>query len=563
MLQARRGELVRELARRWDAVGVPAGVREEIVDEAICAVVMMRRPLVSERHLLGAFWVMVRVLLARYRQGRRDLRLGSRRRVPLDEVKLAAEGLAPEEVVELADSAWRAADLMAQLSEIEARVVLVKATRGSGAKAAARELGLPAKDARAAARSAQGKLEMVAAIAAAGRMCAYREGAVVAHARGEAFGEQARAARAHLRACASCRVEYRRLRREMRGRDWQRSAAAVFLPMPAAGGGHGGWLERVAGWLSARHIAPRGVGERTAEAAGAAGGVGVVKATAAGTAIIAATATVAGGLHALVIPAAHHSHRRPRPHVAVVSAVAAAPAPVAVSQPVAPPRWRRLRMPRRRGRRRRCWRRGAGRRRRRGRRGLNGSSGPKAKRRGAVAGLGRRPLKRRRRHRSLMQRRRPPRLLNLRPVRRLVLLRLNLLVGVSPRARARRNGSSGRSRRLFEGPARGCGAAVAAYVWCRRWGAGEIEWSRSAPAWFNSYARELYWWCFHRMSWMSRRRWSWSVTGWLQAGGWCVLSEAHPYGGALWRVCWAAWRRPRWLSLCCDARWERTGRTQK
>ncbi|HWY90758.1 MAG TPA: hypothetical protein VNY31_08820 [Solirubrobacteraceae bacterium] len=335
VLQARRGELVRELARRWDAVGVPAGVREEIVDEAICAVVMMRRPLVSERHLLGAFWVMVRVLLARYRQGRRDLRLGSRRRVSLDEVELAAEGLAAEEVVELAESAWRAADLMAQLSEIEARVVLVKATRGIGAKAAARELGLPVKDARAAARSAQGKLEMVAAIAAAGRMCAYREGAVVAHARGEAFGEQARVARAHLRACGACRVEYRRLRREMRGRDWQRSAAAVFLPMPAGGGGHGGWLERVAGWLSARHFAPRGVGERTAEAAGAAGGVGVVKATAAGTAIIAATATVAGGLHALVIPAAHHSHQRPHPHVAVVSAIAAAPVSVAASQPVA------------------------------------------------------------------------------------------------------------------------------------------------------------------------------------------------------------------------------------
>ncbi len=335
MLQARRGELVRELGRRREAVGVPAGVREEIVDEAICAVVMMRRPLVSERHLLGAFWVMVRALVARYRQGRRDIRVGSRRRVPLDEVELAAEGLAPEEVVELADSAWRAADLMAQLSEIEARVVLVKATRGIGAKAAARELGLPVKDARAAARSAQGKVEMVAAIAAAGRMCEYREGAVVAHARGEAFGEQARVARAHLRACASCRVEYRRLRREMRGRDWQRSAAAVFLPMPAAGGGHRGWLERVAGWLSARHIVPRGVGERTAEAAGAAGGVGVVKATAAGTAIIAATATVAGGLHALVIPV-HHSHRRPHPHVAVVSAVAAAPVPVAASQPVAP-----------------------------------------------------------------------------------------------------------------------------------------------------------------------------------------------------------------------------------
>lgn len=188
MLQARRGELVRELARRREAAGVPAGVREEIVDEAICAVVMMRRPLVSERHLLGAFWVMASALVARYRQGRRDVRLGSRLRVPFDEVELAGEDLPPEEVVELADSAWRAADLMAQLSELEARVVLVRATRGVGVKAAARELGLAVKDARTAARSAQGKLEMIAAISSAGRMCAYRETAVTTHAQGETFG---------------------------------------------------------------------------------------------------------------------------------------------------------------------------------------------------------------------------------------------------------------------------------------------------------------------------------------------------------------------------------------
>lgn len=48
VLQARRAELGRQLERRRDAVGVPVGVREEIVDEAICAVVMMRRPLASE-----------------------------------------------------------------------------------------------------------------------------------------------------------------------------------------------------------------------------------------------------------------------------------------------------------------------------------------------------------------------------------------------------------------------------------------------------------------------------------------------------------------------------------
>jgi hypothetical protein len=62
-------------------------------------------------------------------------------------------------------------------------------------------------------------------------------------------------------------------------------------------------------------------------------------------------------------------------------------------------------------------------------------------------GPGRRPLKRGRRRRSPMRRRCRPRLLNP----RLVLLRLNLLVGVSPRARAMQNGSSCRSSALCDG----------------------------------------------------------------------------------------------------------------
>lgn len=51
-LQPRRAEL---LAKRGDARGLAAEVLEEVVNDVMCVVVMIRRPVRWEEHLLGAF----------------------------------------------------------------------------------------------------------------------------------------------------------------------------------------------------------------------------------------------------------------------------------------------------------------------------------------------------------------------------------------------------------------------------------------------------------------------------------------------------------------------------
>jgi DNA-directed RNA polymerase specialized sigma24 family protein len=314
-LQAQRDELLRALRARGDAQGVPGDALEEIVNEAICIVVMMRRPIVSEEHLMGAFWTAVRLLLRHYREGRHSLRVGSRARVGFEAVavRAAAKDPGPDEVAELKDRVARAADFVAQLSELEREVVAVMAVRGAGAKLTARILGVPVKTVRAAERSAWGKLDRVAVIAAAGRMCDYRENAVVAYASGSGGNEDERLARAHLAACAPCRSAYARMVREMRSREFQEGAAAAFLPVPLAPLGHHlGLLGRMLGWTAGRSVPGGGPGERAAEVLG---GAGAVKVAAAGGAVVVATATLATGIHTLVMPSAHHpsqAHRHAR-----------------------------------------------------------------------------------------------------------------------------------------------------------------------------------------------------------------------------------------------------------
>jgi len=92
----------------------------------------------------------------------------------------------------------------------------------------------------------------------------------------------------------TCRRSYVRLVREMRGREFQRRAAAAFLPVPAlpALGGHAAWIGRVLGDAAERVWPAGGSGERAAEVLG---GAGVAKAAAAGGAVLVASATLAGG----------------------------------------------------------------------------------------------------------------------------------------------------------------------------------------------------------------------------------------------------------------------------
>jgi len=311
-LHRRRPELLGQLRRRSEARGVPAAAQEEIVGDAITAVVMSPRGVSNEHHLLGAFWLAVDHRCRRHREGRHFTRLGSRQRVELDTaLERATASGGPFETVELTDRLARAADYMAQLDPREQKVVSVMAGYGVGPVPAARLLQLPLGEVRAASRSANAKLDQVAVIAAAGRMCDYRYRAIAAHATGEASARETTAARAHVNACVSCATVYRELRREMRGREFQRAAAAAFLPMPAVSLGHAGGLGKLAVWFEQRvNFLPRGSGERTAEVLG---GAGIAKAAAAGTAIVVATSALAGHLvHDITAPSAPRAHRSAR-----------------------------------------------------------------------------------------------------------------------------------------------------------------------------------------------------------------------------------------------------------
>jgi hypothetical protein len=317
-LKAKRAELRERLSWRRDVAAMPDHTRDELVDEAIGFVVMSRKPIRDEQHLQGAFWASVGYLLMEYRSGRRDLHVGSRRRVdfePISEV-LPDDDSEPFDLVAVHERIATAADLMAQLDPFERRVMAVMAAHGLGVKRASKAMGEPIKTVLAASRSAERKLDQVVAIMAAGRMCDYRRPAIHAHAQGTAQTEQETAARAHLAACASCRTSYATLLREMRGREFQRAASAAFLPPPVLTAGvHGRWIERLTSLLTTGR-APSGTAtaERTA---GLLGGGGLVKAAAVTSAIVVAGAGVgARVVHSLESPAPVQHHHTVTAHAA-------------------------------------------------------------------------------------------------------------------------------------------------------------------------------------------------------------------------------------------------------
>lgn len=311
-LHQRRAELIGQLRRRSQARGVPLAAQEEIVDDAVTAVVMSPRGVANEHHLLGAFWLAVDHRCRRYREGRPFTRLGSRQRVDFESaVEHAPAPGGPFEMVELTDRMARAADLIAELNERERQILTVMATYGIGPVPTARRLGLPLGEVRSADRSIKLKLNRVAAIAAEGRMCDYRSSVIAADAAGEASDHDARRAQAHVNACVRCGRVYRKLRREMRGREFQRAAAAAFLPLPAAPLAHAGGLGKLAAWFE-QHTPglPHGGGERAAEALG---GAGLAKAAATGTAIVVAGSALTGHIVHVIAgghpPAQHHRLR--------------------------------------------------------------------------------------------------------------------------------------------------------------------------------------------------------------------------------------------------------------
>jgi len=329
-LQARRAELRTAIDRRKDASFLSAGVRDEVVDEAIAVVVMSRKAIQNEGHLQGAFWTSVGYLLAERRAGRHELRVGSQRRVAFEplEGELAGEDDPSFDFVEARDRVLRALDLISQLDPLERQVLTIMGGYGVGVKRAAKALELPVKQVLAASRSANRKLDHVTAIVAAGRICEYRSGALRALADGMALEEEAKIAKAHLDACSACRGEQVLLAREMASAQYKRAASAALLPAPGVLPHAHGWLERL---LSLAHIRMPGGGGggASAERAGLlfGGGAGTKVVVAAGVGLVAAAGAGVSAIHSLqgTHATTHHRVSRPLAHATVPAAASIAP----------------------------------------------------------------------------------------------------------------------------------------------------------------------------------------------------------------------------------------------
>jgi hypothetical protein len=117
-LKAKRAELRKYLDWRRDVAGLREHVRDELVDEAIGIVVMSSQPIRDEQHLEGAFWVSIGYLLMAHRSGRRDLHVGSRRRVEFEPVAevLPSDDDEPFDLVAARERIATAADLMAHVN---------------------------------------------------------------------------------------------------------------------------------------------------------------------------------------------------------------------------------------------------------------------------------------------------------------------------------------------------------------------------------------------------------------------------------------------------------------
>jgi DNA-directed RNA polymerase specialized sigma24 family protein len=307
-LKAQRAELRAALARRRDAYALTDGERDEVLDDAIATVVMSRKPIEDEQHLQGAFWASVGFLLARRRTGSHDLRVGSQRRVDFDPVERELpDGGEPFDVVAARDRITRAGDFIAQLDDLERQVLTVMAAYGLGVKATAKALDLPIKTVLAAARSGDRKLEQVAAIAAAGRMCQYRHHAIRAHAEGTALVQESHIAKAHLAACGSCRAKHAQLLREMSSREFKRAASAALLPAPIALPEAHTWIDRLISLVPGGH-GP--TGSAAAERAGAllGGGAGLKAIT------VTSVAVIAGLSYGAHVISSHPTHRPAHRH---------------------------------------------------------------------------------------------------------------------------------------------------------------------------------------------------------------------------------------------------------
>lgn len=207
---------------------IPEADLEDIFGDTLEAL-LRRGEVVDAAHLEGALSIGVEFRAGHWH--RRDWRT-----TPLDDAQLPEPSDAtadPAAIAARRDEQALAIELLAELAPDEQRALKLRVGEDLSRSQAARAMAIDVAQLRRLERSGWRKLERIAAVAQAGRLCDAR--AAQAAAEGDEIVHEA--VEAHLRRCPACRRETA-LRRAGVGRR-----AAGLLPLPVllgAAGGHGG-----------------------------------------------------------------------------------------------------------------------------------------------------------------------------------------------------------------------------------------------------------------------------------------------------------------------------------
>ena len=223
LLDGWRPQVLREMGRRRLWRGADAAELEDQFQDV--ALVLCGRDFASEEHLRRALWTGLGFRAKDFWKAAR------RREIPVGE--FFEEILGDDRLQAVEDAAATAADRRYVddcLSELDPRERSVyKLAKGEqlSRRRVAKTLRLSEAEVLRVLYRAQRKIDQVAVLAVAGRLCGRRRSAVVSLARGQARGLTLEQARAHLSHCPDCLVAFREQRAAL-----SREVASV-LPLPA------------------------------------------------------------------------------------------------------------------------------------------------------------------------------------------------------------------------------------------------------------------------------------------------------------------------------------------
>ena len=242
LLDGWRPQVLREMGRRRLWRGVDATELEDQFQDV--ALVLCGRDFASEEHLRRALWTGLGFRAKDFWKAAR------RREIPVGE--FFEEILGDDRLQAVEDAAATAADrryvddCLSELDPRERSVYKLANGEQLSRRRVAKTLRLSEAEVLRVLYRAQRKIDQVAVLAVAGRLCGRRRSAVTSLARGQARGLTLEQARAHLSHCPDCLVAFREQRAAL-----SREVASV-LPLPAlAAQDHGasvaGLLDQIRG----------------------------------------------------------------------------------------------------------------------------------------------------------------------------------------------------------------------------------------------------------------------------------------------------------------------------